>query len=73
MRRRLRVPRGAWWPMRPNYNKWRLATRIDYIMFRNGISPLAYDVVVHRRADGTFDPDYQGSDHQMVRSRLQFS
>ena len=61
------------WPLRPIYNKWRLATRIDYIMFRNGVTPLTYDVVVYRRADGSFDPDYQGSDHQMVRSRLQFS
>jgi len=61
------------WPLRPIYNKWRLATRIDYIMFRNGIAPLAYAVVVYRRADGSFDPAYQGSDHLMVRSRLQFT
>ena len=47
------------------------ATRIDYIMARgNGVSMLDYEVVMHLRADGSFDPQYQGSDHQMIRATI---
>jgi endonuclease/exonuclease/phosphatase family metal-dependent hydrolase len=60
------------WPTRPIYNKWRLAARIDYIMMRGPVKPLTYAVVVHVNKDGTFDQAYQGSDHLMVRARLQF-
>lgn len=48
------------------------ATRIDYIMARGpGVHMLDYEVVIHLRGDGTFDPDYQGSDHQMIRARVE--
>jgi endonuclease/exonuclease/phosphatase family metal-dependent hydrolase len=60
------------WPARPIYNKWRLAARIDYIMMRGPVKPLSYSVIVHVNKDGTFDQAFQGSDHLMVRSRLQF-
>jgi endonuclease/exonuclease/phosphatase family metal-dependent hydrolase len=61
------------WPTRPIYNKWRLASRIDYIMMRGPMQPLTYEVVTHTRPSGAFDPAYQGSDHLMVRSRLLFT
>ena len=49
------------------------ATRIDYVMARGaGITPLDYEVVIRLNADGTFSPDYQASDHQMVRATLAF-
>ena len=60
------------WPSRPIYNKWRLAARIDYIMMRGAVRPLTYAVVVHVNKDGSFDRAFQGSDHLMVRSRVQF-
>lgn len=47
------------------------ATRIDYIMARgNGVSVLDYEVVMHLQADGSFDPAYQGSDHQLIRATI---
>lgn len=47
------------------------ATRIDYVMvWGSGVTVLDYEVVIRLRADGSFDPDYQGSDHQMVRATL---
>lgn len=50
------------------------ATRIDYVLFRgDALTPLDYEVVIRLRADGTFDPAYQGSDHQMVRTTLSFA
>lgn len=49
------------------------ATRIDYIMVSGaGVRPVDYEVVVHLTGDGSFDPDYQASDHQMVRSTWSF-
>jgi endonuclease/exonuclease/phosphatase family metal-dependent hydrolase len=49
------------------------ATRIDYVMARgDGIQPLDYEVVIRLNPDGTFSPDYQASDHQMVRTTLSF-
>jgi endonuclease/exonuclease/phosphatase family metal-dependent hydrolase len=60
------------WPRRPIYNKWRPAARIDYIMFRGAVKPLTYAVVVYTNPDGNFDNAYRGSDHLMVRGRLQF-
>jgi endonuclease/exonuclease/phosphatase family metal-dependent hydrolase len=44
------------------------ATRIDYVMVLGAAVPVAYEVVMHVKPDGCFDDDYQGSDHQMVRS-----
>jgi hypothetical protein len=49
------------------------ATRIDYVMAKGaGIVPLDYEVVIRLNPDGTFSPDYQASDHQMVRATLSF-
>jgi hypothetical protein len=41
-------------------------------MFRGAVKPLTYAVVVYTNPDGTFDNAYRGSDHLMVRGRLQF-
>lgn len=60
------------WPIRPIYNKWTRASRIDYIMMRGPVQPLTYEVVVHTIPGGRFDPAYQASDHLMVRARLHF-
>ena len=49
------------------------ATRIDYVMGLGGVRPIDYEVVIRLNPDGTFNPDYQASDHQMVRSTLAFS
>ena len=47
------------------------ATRIDYVMFWGpGFTVLDYEVVIRLQPDGSFDPRYQGSDHQMVRATL---
>ena len=49
------------------------ATRIDYIMTKGGSLGVAdYEVVIRLNPDGTFSPDYQGSDHQMVRATVVF-
>jgi endonuclease/exonuclease/phosphatase family metal-dependent hydrolase len=48
----------------------RKATRIDYVFARGPVTPVTYEVVMFLNPDGTFIPDYQASDHQMVRSVL---
>lgn len=48
------------------------ATRIDYVMARGGLSVVDYEVAIWLRPDGSFDPDYQASDHQMVRATISF-
>ncbi len=48
------------------------ATRIDYVMTRGGVQPLDYEVVIRLNAQGRFVPEYQASDHQMVRTTLAF-
>ena len=49
------------------------ATRIDYVMTRgDGLQALDYEVVIHLNPDGTFDREYQASDHQMVRATISF-
>jgi len=60
------------WPTRPIRNEWTRASRIDYIMMRGPLTPLTYEVVVHTTPDGRFDPDYQASDHLMIRARVRF-
>ena len=40
--------------------------RIDYVMVRNGVMPLRYEVFLRLRRNGTFHPAYRGSDHNMV-------
>ena len=50
------------------------ATRIDYIYILGaGVKPLDYEVVIRLNKNGTFIPEYQGSDHQMIRTTLAFT
>jgi endonuclease/exonuclease/phosphatase family metal-dependent hydrolase len=57
------------WPPRPRpYN--RDATRIDYIFALGNVQFLDYEVMIWVNPDGTFDEDYQASDHQSVRATL---
>lgn len=60
------------WPNRPIRNSYRLASRIDYIVFRGPVKAATYEVVAYLNANGTYNKDYQGSDHQMVRATLAF-
>lgn len=49
------------------------ATRIDYVMLRGAtVTPNDYEVVIRLLPDGSFDPQYQASDHQMVKSTVAF-
>lgn len=48
----------------------KVANRVDYILGKNGVSPLRYEVFLTLRGDGTFDNRYRGSDHNLVRARL---
>lgn len=53
-------------------NKQGAAPRIDYIMtLGDNLRPLDYEVVVYLKGRA-FDTDYQGSDHQMVKSTIAF-
>ncbi|CAB4886278.1 MAG: hypothetical protein F2793_09590 [Actinobacteria bacterium] len=48
------------------------ATRIDYIMTKGaGVNITDYEVVIRLNSDGSFIPEYQGSDHQMVRATIE--
>lgn len=60
------------WPQVP-YQFKRPATRIDYVFTRGAIAPTSYEVVLHLNADGSFNCEYQASDHQMVRAVLAFA
>ena len=66
---------GSGFPARPYVfrktarNRIGAATRIDYI-FTIGGTPLDYEVVIRLNPDGTFNEDYRGSDHQMVRATI---
>lgn len=44
------------------------ATRIDYVFGFGALKPLSYEVMIFLQPDGKFVPDYQASDHQMVRT-----
>lgn len=68
---------GSGFPRKPyafrvtQRNKLGAATRIDYIMsYGSGVQMLDYEVVIRLNLDGTFNEDYRGSDHQMVRASL---
>jgi hypothetical protein len=58
-------------PVKPYLFK-RAATRIDYIFGRGNVVPISYEVVMYLNPDGTFNPNYQASDHQMVRAVFGF-
>ena len=48
------------------------ATRIDYIMgYGTGLRVIDYEVVVYLTGKA-FNPDYQASDHQMVKATFAF-
>jgi hypothetical protein len=71
-----RVPDGAGFPanayeFRPTRkNPLGAATRIDYIMTLGaGITPARYEHVMHLTGKA-FNPEYQASDHQMVKAAL---
>lgn len=48
----------------------RAASRIDYILAKNGVVPLQYEVFLTLLPDGRFDERYRGSDHNLVRADL---
>jgi endonuclease/exonuclease/phosphatase family metal-dependent hydrolase len=62
-------PRKPYTFRKTTRNRLGAATRIDYI-FAIGGTPLDYEVVIRLNADGTFNEDYRGSDHQMVRATI---
>jgi hypothetical protein len=47
----------------------RAASRIDYILGRNGVMPLRYEVFLTLR-NGRFDNRFRGSDHNLVLASL---
>jgi endonuclease/exonuclease/phosphatase family metal-dependent hydrolase len=53
-------------------NKVGAATRIDYIFTRNA-PVVSYEVVMHLNADGSFNQDFQASDHQMIKASIQIA
>lgn len=57
------------WPPRPRPFK-DVATRLDYIFARGNVQVVDYEVMIWLNPDGTFDPNYQASDHQSVRATL---
>ena len=57
------------WPPRPRPFS-DIATRIDYIFSRGNADVVDYEVMLWLNPDGTFDADYQASDHQSVRATL---
>ena len=59
------------WPNRPVIAKNRPPSRIDYVFTKGPIAPWSYEVVAHVNPNGTFKPEYQGSDHLMVRAALE--
>ncbi|HQR80727.1 MAG TPA: endonuclease/exonuclease/phosphatase family protein [Actinomycetota bacterium] len=48
----------------------RTASRIDYILAKNGVVPLRHEVFLQLLPDGTFDNRYRGSDHNLVRADM---
>ena len=61
------------WPRRPFRVSGRQASRLDYIMYRGPAKAITYEVVAYLNPNGTYRPEYQGSDHQMVKARLRFA
>ena len=47
----------------------RLASRIDYVLGKNGVRPLTHEVFLKLR-NGRFDKRFRGSDHNLVRATL---
>jgi endonuclease/exonuclease/phosphatase family metal-dependent hydrolase len=59
------VGNSSGWPARPVRSGPR-PERIDYVMARNAILPLRYEVFVRLRRDGRFTTAFRASDHNMV-------
>ncbi len=60
-------------PPRPfQYSKKREPSRIDYVMFRGGVSADRYETVVRLNPDGTFVEPLRMSDHNAVVADLRF-
>jgi endonuclease/exonuclease/phosphatase family metal-dependent hydrolase len=60
------------WPAKPVRSAGRPANRIDYILVKGPIRPRSYEVVTYVDARGRFRPEFQASDHNMVRAVLAF-
>lgn len=47
------------------------ATRIDYVfLLGENVGPIEYEVVIYLDKNGNFVPEYQASDHQMVKAKV---
>jgi endonuclease/exonuclease/phosphatase family metal-dependent hydrolase len=65
---------AAGFPRKPYaYSSKRAPTRIDYIFTLGAATATEYETVVRLLANGTFDPLYRGSDHNMIRARIVFT
>ena len=61
------------WPAKPVRSAGRPANRLDYILVKGPVRPRSYEVVTYVDGRGRFRPEFQGSDHNMVRARLAFT
>jgi exonuclease III len=61
------------WPPKPNM-RWDkgAGTRIDYIMAKGPATFTEYEVMLWVNANGTFNTNYQASDHQAIRAVVKF-
>lgn len=65
---------AAGFPPKPYaYSSKRAPTRIDYIFTLGAATATEYETVVRLLPDGTFDPQFRGSDHNMIRARVVFT
>jgi endonuclease/exonuclease/phosphatase family metal-dependent hydrolase len=48
------------------------ATRLDYVFVAGNANPLSHEVVVWLNPNGTFDENFRGSDHNLVRAVVAF-
>ena len=60
------------WPAKPVKSTGRPANRIDYILLRGPARPRSYEVVAYLDRRGRFRPEFQASDHNMVRATIAF-
>lgn len=62
------------WPLKPHM-RWDkgVGTRIDYIFAKGPVTFTEYEVMLWTNRDGTFNIDYQASDHQAIRAVVKFN
>jgi endonuclease/exonuclease/phosphatase family metal-dependent hydrolase len=62
------------WPLKPHM-RWDkgVGTRIDYIFAKGPAAFMEYEVMLWTNKNGTFNTDYQASDHQAIRAVVQFN